>query len=151
MPSLGGGPISTCGRTLKKKRVFQFPFTQFVAIVVVTVCLFLVIDFGRRTASNYQIKAEETRLGTELADSQSRHAALEARLAYVQSDAYVEEIARTQLKWAREGETVVVVMPTPQAQSQAQADGQPAAINGVVPESPWQAWWLLFFGALPPI
>ncbi len=136
---------------MKKKRVFQFPFTQFVAIVVITVCLFLVIDFGRRTAANFQIKAEETRLETELADSLSRHTALEARLAYVQSDAYVEEIARTQLKWAREGETVVVVMATPQAQPQAQADGQPAAINGVVPESPWQAWWLLFFGVLPPI
>jgi cell division protein FtsB len=135
---------------LKKKRVFQFPFTQFVAIVVITVCLFLVIDFGRRTASNYQIRAEETRLENELAASQDRHTALQARLAYVQSDAYVEEIARTQLKWAREGETVVVVMPTPQA-PQAQADGQPAAINGVVPESPWQAWWLLFFGILPPI
>jgi len=136
---------------LKKKRVFQFPFTQFVAIVVITVCLFLVIDFGRRTAANYQIKAEETRLETELADSQSRHTALEARLVYVQGDVYVEEIARTRLKWAREGETVVVVMATPQAEPQASADGQPAAINGVVPESPWQAWWLLFFGILPPI
>jgi cell division protein FtsB len=135
---------------LKKKRVFQFPFTQFVAIVVITVCLFLVIDFGRRTASNYQIRAEETRLENDLAASQDRHTALQVRLTYVQSDAYVEEIARTQLKWAREGETVVVVMPTPQAH-QAQADGQPAAINGVVPESPWQAWWLLFFGILPPI
>ncbi len=136
---------------MKKKRVFQFPFTQFVAIVVITVCLFLVIDFGRRTASNYQIKAEETRLETELANSQKQHIDLQARLAYVQSDAYVEEIARTQLKWAREGEMVVVVMATPQAQPQAGADGQPAAINGVVPESPWQAWWLLFFGVLPPI
>jgi cell division protein FtsB len=136
---------------LKKKRVLQFPFTQFVAIVVITVCLFLVIDFGRRTAANYQIRAEETRLETELTDSQSRHTALQARLAYVQSDAYVEEIARTQLKWAREGETVVVVMATPQASPQAPADGQPSAINGVVPETPWQAWWLLFFGILPPI
>ncbi len=136
---------------MKKKRVFQFPLTQFVAIVVVTVCLFLVIDFGRRTAANYQIKAEETRLEAELADSLSWHTALGARLAYVQGDAYVEEIARTQLKWAREGETVVVVMATPQAQPQTPADGQPAAINGVVPESPWQAWWLLFFGTLPPI
>jgi cell division protein FtsB len=136
---------------LKKKRVLQFPFTQFVAIVVITVCLFLVIDFGRRTAANYQIKAEETRLETELASSQKRHAALQAQLTYVQSDAYVEEIARTQLKWAREGETVVVVMATPQASPQAPADGQPAAINGVVPETPWQAWWLLFFGILPPI
>ncbi len=136
---------------MKKKRGFQFPFTQFVAIVVITVCLFLVIDFGRRTASNYQIKAEESRLEAELADSQRQRADLQARLTYVQSDAYVEEIARTQLKWAREGETVVVVMATPQAEPQAPADGQPAAINGVIPGSPWQAWWLLFFGVLPPI
>ena len=136
---------------MKKKRTLQFPFTQFVAIVVITVSLFLVIDFGRRTAANYQIKAEATLLEKEVADSQSQHTALEARLSYVQSDAYVEEIARTQLKWAREGETVVVVMATPQPEPQAPTDGQPAAINGVVPESPWQAWWLLFFGTLPPL
>ncbi len=136
---------------MKKKRTLQFPFTQFVAIIVITVSLFLVIDFGRRTAASYQIRDEATRLEKEVATAQARHTDLEARLGYVQSDAYVEEIARTQLKWAREGETVVVVMPTPQPGPQTPADGQPAAINGVVPESPWQAWWLLFFGTLPPL
>ena len=136
---------------MKKKRALQFPFTQFVAIVVITVSLFLVIDFGRRTAASYQIRDEAIRLENEVAASKSQHAALEARLSYAQSDAYVEEIARTQLKWAREGETVVVVMATPQPGPQSPAEGQPAAINGVVPESPWQAWWLLFFGTLPPI
>jgi len=136
---------------LKKKHGLQFPFTQFIAIIVITISLFLVIDFGRRTAASYQIRDEAARLEQEVAAAHAYHAALEARLSYVQSDAYVEEVARTRLKWAREGETVVVVMATPQAASQSASGDQPPSTNGLVPQSPWQAWWLLFFGTLPPM
>jgi cell division protein FtsB len=136
---------------LKKKHGLQFPFTQFIAIIVITISLFLVIDFGRRTAASYQIKDEAARLEKEVTAAHAYRAALEARLNYVQSDAYVEEVARTRLKWAREGETVVVVMATPQAAPQSPSGDRPPSTNGIVPRSPWQAWWLLFFGALPPM
>lgn len=136
---------------MKKKHGLQFPFTQFIAIIVITISLFLVIDFGRRTAASYQIKDEAARLEKEVAAAHAYHATLEARLSYVQSDAYLEEVARTRLKWAREGETVVVVMATPQAAPQSPSDERPPSTNGLVPQSPWQAWWLLFFGTLPPI
>jgi len=136
---------------LKKKRGLRFPFTQFIAIIVITISLFLVVDFGRRTAASYQIKNEAVRLEKEVAAAQARRQALEGRLNYVQSDAYVEEIARTRLKWAREGETVVVVMATPQAAPPSPSDNQSVSPNGLVPQSPWQAWWFLFFGTLPPL
>lgn len=136
---------------MKKKRGSQFPFTQFVAIVVITISLFLVVDFGRRTAASYQVKSEVTRLEKEVAAVRAQHAALEARLAYVQSDEYVEEIARTQLKWAREGETVVVVMATPQAVLPASPSAQAASTDGVESYSPWHAWWFLFFDGPPPM
>jgi cell division protein FtsB len=135
---------------LKKKRGPQFPLTQFIAIVVITISFFLVVDFARRTATIYRIKSEAARLEEEVAEARARNEALEARLRYVQSDAYVEEIARTQLKWAQPGETVVVVMATPQAVPTPPPGKQYVVTDGPPPETPWQAWWLLFFDIPPP-
>ena len=135
---------------MKKKRGPQFPLTQFIAIVVITISFFLVVDFARRTATIYRIKSEAARLEEEVAEARARSEALEARLGYVQSDAYVEEIARTQLKWAQPGETVVVVMATPQAVPTPSPGRQYVVTDGPPPEQPWQAWWLIFFDIPPP-
>ena len=135
---------------MKKKRGPQFPLTQFIAIVVITISFFLVVDFARRTATIYRIKSEAARLEEEVAEARARSEALEARLRYVQSDTYVEEIARTQLKWAQPGETVVVVMATPQAVPTPPPGSQYVVTGGPPPETPWQAWWLLFFDIPPP-
>ncbi len=135
---------------MKKKRGPQFPLTQFIAIIVITISVFLVVDFARRTATIYRIKSEAARLEEETATARAQGEALEARLRYVQSDAYVEEIARSQLKWAQPGETVVVVMATPQAVLTPSPDSQYAMTDGPPPEQPWQAWWLTFFDSPPP-
>jgi cell division protein FtsB len=135
---------------LKKKRGPQFPLSQFIAIVVITISFFLVVDFARRTASIYRIKSEEIRLEEEVAAVRAQRQDLQDRLNYVQSDAYVEEIARTQLKWARPGETVVVVMATPQAVPTPPPGKQYAVTDGPPPETQWQAWWLLFLDIPPP-
>ena len=135
---------------MKKKRGPQFPLTQFIAIIVITISIFLVIDFARRTAAIYRIKNEAARLEEEVAAAGAQSQALEARLRYVKSDAYVEEVARTRLKWAQPGETVVVVMATPQAAPPPSPDGQPAMASAPAPEVPWQAWWHLFLDTPPP-
>jgi cell division protein FtsB len=124
---------------------------QFIAIIVLTISVFLVVDFARRTAATYKIKAEAARLEQEVAQVRAQRQELEAQLNYVKSDAYVEEIARTQLKWAKEGETVVVVMATPQRVSAPPADNRTSSADNFVPQSPWQAWWLTFFDVPPPM
>jgi cell division protein FtsB len=135
---------------LKKKRGAQFPLTQFIAIVVISISVFLAVDFARRMATIYRIKNEAVRLEEEVVTARANGEALEARLRYVQSDAYVEEIARTQLKWALPGETVVVVMATPQAVVAPPSDNLYTSPDMPPPETPWQAWWFLFFDAPPP-
>jgi cell division protein FtsB len=124
---------------------------QFIAIIVLTISVFLVVDFARRTAATYKIKAEAARLEQEVAQVRAQRQELEAHLNYVKSDAYVEEIARTQLKWAKEGETVVVVMATPQPVSAPPVDNRTSPADSFVPQSPWQAWWLIFFDVPPPL
>ena len=117
---------------------------------MITISIFLVVDFARRTATIYRIKNEAARLEEEVIAVRARGQSLEARLRYVQSDAYVEEIARTQLKWAQPGETVVVVMATPQAVPTPSSDHQHVVTDTPRPTAPWQAWWLLFVDIPPP-
>ena len=134
----------------KNKRTPQFSLTNFLIVILVTIALFLIVDFGCRAATNYRINNESERIRDEVAVIRARHDILKKRLEYVQSDAYVEEIARTQLKWTRPGETVVVVV-TP-------AGTPPDAVSGVVPlhdrlsvpQSDWLPWWFLFFDTAPP-
>jgi cell division protein FtsB len=135
---------------LKKKRGPQFPLSQFIAIVVITISFFLVVDFARRTASIYRIKSEAIRLEEEVAAVRAQRQDLQDRLNYVQSDAYVEEIARTQLKWARPGETAVMVLATPQAAPTPPLDQDYVVADMPAPEEPWQAWWIRFFDIPPP-
>lgn len=129
---------------MKKKRGTQFPLTQFIAIVVISISVFLAVDFARRTAAIYRIKNEAVRLEEEVAGLRVQGQTLENRLQYVQSDTYVEEIARTQFNWALPGETAVVVMATPQAQPPSSSGEGDIAPDAPPPEEPWQAWWQLF-------
>ncbi len=136
---------------MKKLRGREFPLAQFIAIIVLTISLFLVVDFARRTAATYRIKGEAARLEEEVRAIHARRQALEAQLNYVKSDAYVEEVARTQLKWARQGEIVVVVMATPMPVPPPTAEGEAPPPENFVPRTPWEAWWSVFFDGPPPL
>ncbi len=138
------------GPILKKKRTPQFPLTHFIAIVIITISVFLVVGFARRTANTYKTKSEAFRLEEEVAVARARQESLQARLRYAQSDDYVEEIARSQFKWAQPGDTVVVVMATPRAVPDSAPDAQPAGTDAAPPRSTWKVWWLVFFDTPPP-
>ena len=130
----------------KKKQNAKVPLTQFLAIIVLSISVFFVIDFARRAAANYRVQREAERMSQEVELVQQRQQQLQARRDYVASDLFVEELARRELKWARPGETVVVVMPTPEAAAQTSTRVAPAASIGPTARTPAEAWWLLFFG-----
>ncbi len=132
---------------MKSKRSgIKTPIAQFIAIIALTISIFLVIDLGRRAAANYRVQREAERLGQEVDEARLYQDELQSKLEYVQSDLYVEEVARRDLKWARPGETLVVVLPTPESVPQSATANQPTLIVGPTAETPAQAWWVLFFG-----
>ena len=128
----------------RKRKKIELPVAQFIAIIVLSIVLFLVVDFARRTASGYRVYREEARLKAQLAPLEETHQQLLTQRAYAQTDAYVEEIARRELKWSKPGEVVVVVLTTPQA-----GYSSPAALNsaGAFPpaDTPFSGWFNLFF------
>jgi len=94
----------------------------------------------------YRLRREEARLQQAVAEEKAKAAALEARKAYVQSDAFVEEWARTVAKLTQPGEVRVVLLSEGQqpAESLGPTLGTYRLQEGALPY--WQQWWELFFG-----
>lgn len=84
--------------------------------VVFTICVILLLlgslawGFVQQLARARKIVTEERRLEQKVAAAQARHDALLEQLEYIRSDEYVERWARTEMKLARSGEIVVVVV-----------------------------------------
>lgn len=131
---------------MKKRPNVKAPLAQFIAIIALSISIFLIVDLGRRATANYRIQREAERLSQEVDAARRYQAKLLAQRTYAASDLYVEEVARRELKWAKPGEVVVVVMPTPEA---SEPFAQPAELverATPAPTTPLQAWWYLFFG-----
>ncbi len=73
----------------------------------------------------HQLRQEEDRLRAEVAQLQERQRWLEALRAYMQSDEFVEMVARQQLGLVRPGEKgIMVVSPSP-TPTPSPPDGRP--------------------------
>lgn len=131
----------------KKRSVPKIPVAQFIAIIALSVSIFLVVDFGRRAAANYRVQREAERLSQELALARQQQAELLAHRSYVASDLYIEKLARSELKWASPGETVIVVMPTAETVAmETTPQVMPEEVASPIIKTPAEAWWHLFFG-----
>jgi hypothetical protein len=134
------------GEVVTKKRPGpKIPIAQFVAVIALSISIFLIVDFGRRAAATYRVQREAERLSQEVQLARQQQADLLARRSYVASDLYVEEVARQELKWASPNETVLVIMPTPEAVTPS-THAEPLATDpATIVQTPLQAWWHLFF------
>lgn len=133
---------------IKKRKQIELPVAQFVAIIVLTLSVFLIVDFGRRAATGYRFTQEKSRLEMQVSRAKLVQAQLLAQRDYIQTDAYVEKIARNELKWSRPDETVVVILPTLKALPQQEASRHYKTLDAEA-ESAFQAWLSLFFPSSP--
>jgi len=116
--------------------------TQFVALIMATVVLSLLVDFGHKVALYRQLQLEEARLDQGIAYEKDRGDYLEWLRGYVQTDEFVGAWARREWKMVEAGETSVVPM-LPEApiasQIRLQEESRPS-------EGPrWQEWWKRLF------
>jgi hypothetical protein len=128
--------------------------TQFAAIVVLTIALFLVIDFGRRTTAGYYVSQTEKRLIAEIEALLEQQEMLKQRRDYVQTDAYVEQWAREQAHMVRPGDRRLIVVTRPASSTPAEDQPLPTspppesvALHEPVPN--WHHWWRLFWDTEP--
>ena len=125
---------------------------QFLSIILITIVLTVVLDFGHRAASNADLKKEALRLEREVATLEAKHRALEVQREIVQTDDYVEEWARTEGGMVLRGETPVVPIPAGPGLAVDKIEDQPVSDSIDASEETgarsgyWQEWWEFFFG-----
>jgi cell division protein DivIC len=91
------------------------------AFIVVYFLVTGVVGFVR----SHQLHQREARLQTEIGQLQARHERLKALEDYLNSDEYIEAVAREQLGLVREGETSFVAISTAPVPTPAPDQVQP--------------------------
>ncbi|MCS6835120.1 MAG: hypothetical protein NZ750_03770 [Anaerolineae bacterium] len=128
--------------------------TQVMFAVIVALALMLTVNFSGRVSADRQLRAIRDTVLREIDLLKREQGELIARLAYVQSDAYVSDWARSEAKMVRDGE--VLILPVPMSATSAE-DDQPAVTEFAPPQTRqqqpenWQLWWALFFDSPPPV
>lgn len=129
----------------------RFSSAQLLIAVILTLGLFLTINFSSRIQLDRELQGIHAQVLAEIADLQIEQQSLAEELKYVKSDAYVEYWARDDGKMIREGEILII----PQAFQSNEASPSPAVqlVEFVTTEPEpenWQLWWALFFDGDPP-
>ncbi|MEA3345815.1 MAG: hypothetical protein U9Q78_06175 [Chloroflexota bacterium] len=122
-------------------------FTRLIAIVAIVIALALSLKLGRQAMVVYRLRCEETRLQQSVAKEKAKAAALKDRKAYIQSDAFVEEWARTVAKLTKPGEVRVAIL----RDGRQPAESLWSVLKAHQPQEEemlpcWRRWWKLFFG-----
>jgi len=135
----------------ERKRTGQLSGVQVMFAAILAIGLLLAINFSSRIAAGQPLQAAYDQMRNEVAQLRDEQAALIAERDYIRSDAYVEEWARDEGKMVREGEILVIPVPSG-INIEAAPVAQPPVPIQTAPPAPetWTFWWSLFFDTQPP-
>jgi hypothetical protein len=106
------------------------------------ILVFIVLEFNRRLEELNMLNRQNQVIQTQATQAIQTQFALQTQLAYAGSTAAVEEWARTDGHYIKDGDLPVVPVGQPGAAPIEASTPTP------VPTQPanWQVWWDLFFG-----
>ncbi len=112
------------------------------AMIGILTLVFVVLEFNRRLEELNMLNQQNQAIQTQATQAIQTQAALQTQVAYAGSDAAVDEWARTDGHYIKDGDLPVVPV--------GQAGAAPIEANTPtpIPTQPanWQVWWKLFFG-----
>lgn len=106
----------------------------------------LLTSFVSQVIQSARLEENRAALEAEVAALRGANANLEAAVAYAESDVNVERIAREQLGYAREGDTVLLpqlALPTPAPEPAPAAAPAPPPAAPATPNA--RRWWQALF------
>jgi cell division protein FtsB len=115
---------------------------QLVSLILVVLIISLVVSFIHQVIRSTHLEAQRKKLVAEVATLEAETTHLKDAVDYVESDAYVERVAREQLGYAHDGDVVVLpefVVPTPSATP------TPVSLSLPPMKPNWQIWWQAVF------
>jgi cell division protein FtsB len=135
----------------KRKRTGQLSGLQVMFAAILAIGLLLAINFSTRIAAGQPLQDTYDRVQSEIQRLKQEQAALIAERDYVQSDAFVEQWARSEGKMIRPGEVLVIPVPAGPGVASTPVPVNQVPVQTTPPEpDPWVLWWSLFFDSPPP-
>lgn len=116
--------------------------------IAVLIALGLAIDLSAKAKTGDDRADQEEIVSAVLATEEERNRQLKLTLTYVHSGDYVADYARNEAGMTLPEEKRVVPLPHPLPLTPTPMPTPVPVI--IVPEEPWQAWWMLFFDSPPP-
>ncbi|MGH2581896.1 MAG: FtsB family cell division protein [Anaerolineales bacterium] len=113
---------------------------RFLIVIGLAVLLLILFGFSRRIAEFTRLNAQLEREAARLTQLAATQAYLEDQIAYATSEAAVEEWAREEARWAKDGDFPIIPLVPPGYEPTQSS--QPAGF--VASASNWELWlsWL---------
>ena len=122
------------------------PPTNMLTVVFAVAAAFFGLAFAGKALEGYRVHRHNVTLQTEISALEEQQVQLRERLEYVQTSEYVEQVAREQYRWTKDGETLVIPIfrqrPVPQV-SPTSLPQPTASAREHPPTSYWKEWWSL--------
>ena len=135
---------------VRSKALGVIPTAQLLAILVLSLAIYLIVDYGKREAADYHVTQAEKEALAQIDSELALQQELLARKEYVMGREYVE-------RWAREH--AHMILPGDHSVILVMNDADPGLIPPVqrnasrdaTDESPpnWHEWWKVFFDSNP--
>ncbi|MFZ5634655.1 MAG: FtsB family cell division protein [Bacillota bacterium] len=97
-------------KTVKNRRTFR-PGRKLPALIVIFLLFYLLISFFTHFQKLYVLQKDIRAIEEELQELRIKNEDLRKQLKQVQSDAYIEQVAREKLGLVKPGETRIVPVP----------------------------------------
>ncbi|NLX09972.1 MAG: hypothetical protein GXY36_09980 [Chloroflexi bacterium] len=149
-PPAGDAPERTPRR---RERRQQISSAQIAFAAILSIGLLLVINLSGRIARGQQMETERRRLQATIDVLETQKVDLLRERDYAASDASIEYWAHTEGKMVRDGEMLVIPIPSASEAEPTPVPPQPVLVVSAPeePEQPkWRLWWNLFFDGEPP-
>jgi cell division protein FtsB len=128
------------------KRILSWP--QILIILAVVAALGLAVDLTSKAQAGREQLSQDQSLSTMVEAERERNRQLKVTLTYVYSNDYAADYARNEAGMILPGEKRIVPLPHPLPLTPTPIPTPVPLI--IVPDEPWQAWWMLFFDSPPP-
>lgn len=124
--------------------MFALPLNirRVLAIAGILILVLMIVDFNSRLEELNRLKKQARVLSIQATQLIETQQALLTEVAYAGSDAAVEELARREGRYVRDGDQAVIPVPVPGSAPIQDATPTPSP----TPLPNWQVWWNLFLG-----
>ncbi|AGK99767.1 FtsB family cell division protein [Desulfoscipio gibsoniae] len=95
----------------KRRRNFNFSRSKLPVIIIVLLMLYISFSLGSRFDQLYAMQRNLEDMQTEIKDLRDKNAGLYEQLERLQSDDYIEQVAREKLGLVKPGEARIVTVP----------------------------------------